>query len=641
MKVHGSRHMHSPTDTLFDAPVGVVHLSLDGAVLRANPAFCSLAGVDSGTLVGTLLADTLSGDGQLPGGAVVAPSPGERAIETQHRSLLRPDGSQREVDCTSWIVAGAEGEPSHVCMLVRPVSDREPIARRLGDTLAALDRVFETTAVGIVVLDERLCVRRVNPALATMFRLAAADLVGRSYFELLGPGQEADVRARLAALESGEWTAPQVERRFVDAEGRVRVCSGSGARVRIGGENLYYCLYVDVTARHAADGERAQLQEQVLHAERLRTLGQLASGIAHEVNNPAAIAMGAVELARKHLVALSAAVRTGDLETVRRQADRIDASLRYCEAGSARLGKVARKLAAFAGLQGGEVDVTDVNTLVQRALDLVENDLRHRAELVVDLQELPPLHVHPGRLVLALTNLLLNAAQAVNGLPAAHRVTVTTRADANTIVIGVADTGIGLPPGVLDHIFEPFFTTLGPTEGTGLGLAVVNDVVRQHRGRIEVRSEPGSGTAFLLHLPLANGLAPPAAPPARPTTRGRVLVVDDEPLLLEVLADLLAPLHEVVTAGGGEEAIALLAQDTAFDAVLCDLMMPGVDGAAVHTYLHEHAPTLAARTVFITGGAFTARAAAYMDALGRRVLIKPFTADEATEMVRLAMAGEA
>jgi PAS domain S-box-containing protein len=636
--------MHGPPEALFDAPVGVVFVSPSGILLRANHAFCALAGADASTMIDRPIGETLAADD--PADDVhlhmALASGGDSSLKAR-RVLLRPDGARRTVECTCWLVREPDGAPRYLCAIVTDVTGLEATARVHAERLEGVDRIFATAPFGIAVFDASLHIQRTNPALAALLLVPVEELIGKSYYDLIAPGEQQDVKARVAALTDGVWGASQVDRRFVDARGRVKYLSTSGTRVRIDGEVLYYCLFIDVTERYAAEAERAQLHEQVLHAERLRTLGQLAAGIAHEVNNPAAIAVGAVELARKHLAAIAAAIHATDLPAVRRHAERLDTSLRYCEDGSARLAKVARKLGAFSSLHGGEVTELDVSTLVRRALDLVANDLRHRAELVVDLQPLPPLHVYPGRLVLAFTNLLLNAAQAIDGLPAAHRITIVTQASADEVLIVVADTGIGLPAALVDRIFEPFFTTRGPTEGTGLGLTVVNDVVRQHRGHIEVRSEPGRGTRFTVHLPLANGLGatvapPPVAPSPVALRRGRVLLVDDEPLLLDILSDFLAPEHDVVCAPGGVEALTLLAQDTAFDAVLCDLMMPGVDGIAVHAYLLEHAPALAGRTVFSTGGAFTARAAAYVDTLGERVLLKPFTAEQALAILALARA---
>ncbi len=626
-------------EALFKAPVGIVVLSTDGCFVRVNAAYRALTGRDDAWLLGRPLTDVLAtraDDVRAHLAAALLRDPSEpdvtwTALHQRHDSAV-------ETDITLHAVRDPEGGVRHVLGYVQAVAAHARAAHALDQTEGMIQRAFARAAVGMAILDAAFRFRQVNPALASMLDRSPEDLVGRPYRDFLHPDERAEFDDRARHLQHGHIDPGQIERRFIDGAGRMVHVRGGGARVAGGGEILYFCVYVNMTEQRDAEAERAQLQEQVLHTERLHTLGQIASGIAHEVNNPVAIAAGGVDLARRHMVAIQAAAESNDLPTLRKHVAKLDASLRYCEEGCARLAKVARKLSAFSALHGGRIESVDVNVLVRRALEVVEHDLRHRAELVVELGDLPPLVAHPARLVQAVTNLLVNAAQAIDGPPAENRVHVLTRALDAEIEIMVCDSGVGMSPVVQERIFEPFYSTRSRTDGGGLGLTVVNDVVRQHRGRLDVTSEPGKGSRFSLYLPLVNGLGSPPGIVPPSTARARVLVVDDEPFLLAIVAEILGAEHDVVTADGGPEALALLGEDTRFDALLCDLMMPGVDGIAVHRFLLEHAPALAARTVFATGGAFTPRTEQYVTSRRMPVLLKPFTAEEVRAALATALA---
>lgn len=624
-------------DAVRGAPVGVAIGSAEGQLLHTNPACQALFGWDPVTLHEGTGAERATRHEAVDTQIV------ELLARGDHRGcheLRRLDEGVIEVDWSCTVMRNSAGQTLYSIAYLQEVPEQTPeLARNLWETRDTFEQAFANAPVGMALLDRTLCFRRVNPALARIFALSPAELLGRRYAEFLHPDDQAASENRLHQLHPQAMVETEVQRRMVDAAGRTLHVRMGASRITTLGQDLYFGVFVDVTAQREAETERAHLQEQVVHAERLRTLSQITGGIAHEVNNPAAIAAGGVELARRHISGITNGLRLGDLTMVRRHLERLEASLQFCEDGTARLANVARKLSSFSVLRGGAVEPVDVNSLARHAIELLRNDLRHRAELRVDLQPLPVLYAHAERLAQVLTNLLVNAAQAIAGPPANHVITLSTRSIAEGIEVVVADTGAGMSPATLERIFEPFYTTRRREEGGGLGLAVVVDVVRQHRGRIDVESKRGEGSRFTLTLPLHNGLGPCDTGTAPPVARARILIVDDEPALLVILGEILAVEHDVVTVGSGTDALALLETDTRFDALLCDLMMPGVDGLAVHRFLRNHAPALAARTVFATGGAFTARAAGYLSSHGGPVLVKPFTAEEVRNAMATVLAG--
>jgi len=308
--------------------------------------------------------------------------------------------------------------------------------------------------------------------------------------------------------------------------------------------------------------------------------------------------------------------------------------------GMDHIREVVKDLSSFARAGGDKIVALDLADVARSACNLVRNELRHRAELVLDLQSCPPIVGERSRLIQLTVNLLVNAAHAVDEGPIGeNRVTVRTGETDDGVGLIVEDTGCGIPPENLEKIFEPFFTTRGQGRGTGLGLSLCAETARRHQGSLRVTSRVGQGSRFSLMLPIETGLSVsiPSGPqqPMSPEIPLRVLVVDDEHHLGSAIARAMAPVHEVVVAHDGGQALRVLAEDSAFDAILCDVMMPVVDGPRFHAALTEAHPDMVDRVVFLTGEAFTPRARAFLSAVPNRVLSKPVRIEAVVEALAL------
>jgi two-component system NtrC family sensor kinase len=241
-------------------------------------------------------------------------------------------------------------------------------------------------------------------------------------------------------------------------------------------------------------------------------------------------------------------------------------------------------------------------------------------------------------------NLLLNAAQSIpEGAAEKNVIRVTTRPDpGGGARIEVSDTGVGIEPGHLARIFDPFFTTKEHGIGTGLGLSICHGAVTDLGGRIEVESTPGRGTTFRVILPRASNTAAPVKTPSSTEDKGRsrahrrasVLVIDDEPLIIKLVAAILAKDYDVTCETRGEAALARIESGERYDAILCDLMMPQVTGMDLHDSLLEIAPEQAKVMLFLTGGAFTSRARAFLERASNVTIDKPFDAAALRARVR-------
>jgi CheY-like chemotaxis protein len=283
----------------------------------------------------------------------------------------------------------------------------------------------------------------------------------------------------------------------------------------------------------------------------------------------------------------------------------------------------------------------DVHAVLELALSFADAEIRHRARLVKDYGE--PIEVlgDETRLGQVFLNLLVNAAQAIpEGHADRNEIHVTTRKDAEgNLRVTVRDTGTGIPPDVLPRIFEPFFTTKPVGVGTGLGLSICHSYVQNMGGDIHVHSELGKGTTFEVVLPPA-----PVDPSGEhsaisgithlPESRGRLLIIDDEPLLITALSRTLSPEHEVVAFTNAREALERLRAGERYALILCDLMMPEMTGMELHATLAREAPGQAERMVFLTGGAFTEAARAFLENTQLPWLEKPFEPERLRKRLR-------
>jgi CheY-like chemotaxis protein len=263
---------------------------------------------------------------------------------------------------------------------------------------------------------------------------------------------------------------------------------------------------------------------------------------------------------------------------------------------------------------------------------------------VKDYAQAPEVVANEARLGQVFLNLLLNAVQALpESRVEQNEIRVVVRpAGRDRVVVEVHDNGVGIAPQVRGRIFEPFFTTKPVGIGTGLGLAICHGIVTALGGSLTVESEVGKGSVFRVELPAArHGASTPAVAgtsatpsPRAAASRGRILVVDDEPIVCFSLERLLASEGQVVAVTSAREALDRIRSGERFDVILCDLMMPEMDAPAMHAELMSFAPEQAERMVFVTGGAFTMRARDFLDRVPNARMSKPFDVDALLALVR-------
>lgn len=524
---------------------------------------------------------------------------------------------------------------------------------RLAESEARYRTLMERASCGVLtVTGPGTAITSNNRAAAQLFAGAQVDLSGRTLSDFI----VADDRQRLAeSLRLGRWET-WLELGITRADKSLGVIELSMSRVQAGTEEIILVIVNDVT-------ERRQQREKAALTERLTTIGTLAAGVAHEINNPATYVLANLDSLNRHFESaqkshrqIRAAMLEPDLVI---RAKLLDEALREPSLlellsggqtlvsetlhGAERIRAIAKGMKDLAGHSELSFTPVDLNALIGSTLNLVTHQVKTHATLVTDLAVgLPTIVASPSRLSQVFINLVVNAAQAIGeGKASDNTIRISTRIDGDRVRVDVTDTGPGIPAHAMPRLFDPFFTTKPAGVGTGLGLAISQEIVHAHGGELRVENLPDRGARFSVLIPLNTStpitVETSSRPVPRPDTRRlRVLLVDDELYLLRAVQRMLAREFEVSAATGGRMAITTLenASEDGFDVIVSDLSMPDVSGMDLHAWLAEHRPELAHRTIFATGGAYTSQAREFLDRVPNPRIDKPFTLDAIATLIR-------
>lgn len=393
---------------------------------------------------------------------------------------------------------------------------------------------------------------------------------------------------------------------------------------------------VDRVLLHMRDVTDARdLEVRRLQAEKLASIGLLAAGVAHEINNPASFVLHNLDSVLSVLQTIDEKLASQPqvARSLGAQALMFDAMsiLQESKEGMARITRIVRDLHSFSRVDDDTQVATDANVSLESALSMLRNELRYRATVVRDLRATRHVPGGAARLGQVFLNIILNAAHAMaEGGPERNRLWVRSFDTPAGVVVEIQDSGPGIPADVMSRVFESFYTTKPRGVGTGLGLPISRDIVLSLGGKIEAESRPGRGALFRVTLPFLAAKDQPVVIKLEGRTgrRRRVLAVDDETLLLKAYRRMLIDHHDVVIRGSAREALDLLSNDRDFDVILCDLQMPGMSGAEFYGVVKELYPELPQRFLFITGGAFAPEARRFLEESPPACIEKPFALDE-------------
>jgi PAS domain S-box-containing protein len=499
----------------------------------------------------------------------------------------------------------------------RDISERRRSLEALQRSEERFRKLIELTPDAVWINDGRRLLYA-NPGTAKMLGYGGVDeVLALDPREFVHPDDVPAMGARTQQMfATGEALPPR--------DYRVRRSDGSWALTEVQsipleweGQRAILGFARDVTARR-------QMETQLIRNERLAALGTLLAGIAHEMNSPLGYVLLGVEHAFRELEAVDCAPAA---------LSRVKEVLLDVRQGVERVAAVVRQLRASSRPEASEREPVDLRQVLESALRVVQNEIRHRAQLITNFAAVPPVMGSAQRLEQVFLNLLVNATQALpEGRPGnLIRVSLGITA-AGAALVEVVDNGLGIAADVMAHVFDPFFTTKGAGIGMGLGLSICHGIVTSHGGSIAVESEPGGGSTFKVVLPVSAAVVAPASkPPAPareldPAVRLRVLVVDDDPTLAAIIRRMLRDRFDIQVVTDARAALQSISDaDPPHDIVLCDLMMPEMTGMDLHAAVCQRWPGRERRFVFMTGGAFTPGATQFLAEVSNPWLEKPFS----------------
>ena len=545
-----------------------------------------------------------------------------RAGESTTLRLTATDGSQRILRAS--LVGGLEFHGEKVDLLCAADITAEHTAReRLVRSQATIHGLLETQPELVLRFDSDLVLLDVIPGRDVPIGPALVAAVGRQIDDLiplLPPGSQGGVVSVIAEIRKVLATGAAFEESLLlaDADGRARRLHVRATPVEVGGpdaalptsEQGQSAEEVIVVVRD--ETSRMDAEHRLAVIERLASLGTLASGVAHEINNPLTfLSLGLDEL-RNELQHVPAA-RRGVVDEV----------LRGLEEGARRIRDTVEHMRTMSRPAPQPDEFVDVKAAVERAVQATAQARRH-VPVAVDVTTTRPAQMSGAALSHVLVHLLTRAASVVHDIGAGRtpRISVSARDDGDAIVVSISDTGAAIAPELLPRVLDPF--AVGG-QRAGMGLTIVHSIVRGVAGTINVKSGD-QGTTFSVRLP-ARGVqklnvpAVPTPTPARP--QGRVVVIDDEPLVASSIARLLSR-HEVQVFQDAQAGLQAL-MTAPVDVVICDVMMPGMSGVDLHGRVASEKPELLPRMLFVTGGVFTEQTDAFLKRPNVRALAKPFT----------------
>jgi two-component system NtrC family sensor kinase len=469
----------------------------------------------------------------------------------------------------------------------------------------------------------------VNRAFCGFMGKNPEQLLGGSYHDFL-PANEADVfwRQDEQVFTSGQ--ATENEESLTGGVGGITrtLVTKKAVFAETSGQPFLVATIRDIT-------DRKRLEAQLRLTDRMASVGTLAAGVAHEINNPLAYVCSNLAYLGRELE---------KIELPSEALPELREVVAETEEGIGRVRAIVQDLKTFARSDENRFGPVDMHQVIEGALRLVRNELQYRTRLERSLEPVPPMRGNEGRLGQVVVNLLVNAIQAFPQHDLKNNlIRVSTRPDGtDRVVVEVEDNGPGMPKEVLERIFDPFFTTKPVGVGTGLGLAICHSIVQSMDGQIEVQSTVGRGTRFRLTFPAYKGQEESAATaedrvePAGP--RRRLLLIDDEPAVGTSVRRLLQDMHEVHAVQDAREALHLLQRGERYDAILCDMVMPGMSGVDFLRELEQREPGLARRTGLMSGGAFSTQAKEFVATRSSELLEKPFEPERLRTFVERLLA---
>ena len=505
-------------------------------------------------------------------------------------------------------------------------TERKQVEKSLRESEEKYRKLYELCPIGITTINKKGVITACNAAVYREGGYTKDEIVGK-HFSKMAPVRLNDIPKFVkifAHIIRGK--APQpFEVTYNRKDGTTGWTEINVAPIKIGGKILgAQVLQRDITERKQAEATEKQLQQELQLASRLATIGEMAAGIAHEINNPLTGVIGFAQLLMKKDIP-----------------DDIRKDVEIIYDGAHRVASVTSNMLTFARQYKGKRESTDINdiietTLAMRAYEMESSNIKVNTKLD---PELPWTIADASQLQQVFLNIILNAETEMITAHGGGNLLVETERIDNAIRVSIKDDGPGIARKNLEKIFDPFFTTRDVGEGAGLGLSVCHGIVTGHRGKIYAESKLGKRATFIVELPIVTKakqlkLAEPAAAEPKRISGARILVVDDDTIVQQFLTEILSEEeHEVEIIDNGDDTLERLESED-YDVILLDVKLPGMSGIEIYKHLQKKAKPLARRVIFITGDVMGKETMAFLSRTRASYITKPFDAEKLKKDIR-------
>jgi PAS domain S-box-containing protein len=617
----------------------IIRTAMDGFMLTdiqehlldVNEAYCDLVGYSRDELLNMSIVDieAMMTQEEIARHYREFERIGHDRFETRHR---RKDGGIVDVEVS---VNYLPTEGGLLFVFIRDITQRKQAEEALRASEARYRLLAENVRDVILAMDMDLRFTYVSPSINYLVHRTAEEIMSMSFEQIITPTSQGPARqvfaqelARADVIEPGRSRILEVEVIRRDGPTFWAELRMSFMRDQDGRPVGILGVMRDITERRDAEEQRKSLEQKAQLASRLASVGELASGIAHEINNPLTGVIGYAELLMQEDVP-----------------EHIKNDLEIIHNGAQRVAGIVKGLLKFARQTKPERSLVNINEILDvvlrlRAYELETSNIKVTTNLAADL----PLTVaDPGQLQQVFLNLLINAEMEMRLAHGKGRLTIKTQIANNNIRICFKDDGPGIAKGNLEKIFDPFFTTREIGKGTGLGLSICHGIVTEHGGKVWAESQLGKGATFIVELPIITAEKRPrqvkSVRKSRKALKGKILVVDDEPVVRQLLSQILTEEgHEVETTADGKDALNRI-KNTGYNLIMVDIKLPGISGSELYERIQTIAEPLAQRVAFITGDIMSADTEAFIAKTKMPCITKPFNVKQLKTEVRRLLAG--
>jgi PAS domain S-box-containing protein len=614
------QHSQERLERMFESATdGIIVTTLDGTVLKVNERAAQIIGYASDDeLLGKSCFDCVAPSDHQKMANNMQRVIKEGLIKRQEYTLRKADGTEFPAELSTNVIKDASGKAIGLITIARDITERKQMER-------LFKTVTNSSPVGICIIQDGNF-QMVNPQFQKLTGYSEEELLGRDSLDLILADDRDTVRKNAIKMLKGELSSPY-QFRVVDKNGEYRWVMETVSSIPYRGRRAILGNYMDITERRQTEERERQLEQELNLAGRLASIGQLAAGVAHEINNP-----------------LTGVIGFSHLMLSRDIPEDIKQDLQVIHSEAQRVAKIVENLLVFAHQRKTGREYVNINDIINRVLELRTYEMKvNNIEVEARLaSELPLTIADAGQLQQVFLNIVLNAEHFMAKAHNRGRLVVKTEEVNGNIRASFTDDGTGISLENLDKIFNPFFTTKEVGKGTGLGLSICHSIITQHQGRIYAQSQLGKGATFVIELPIVaepvqTGKAKETGKEPEKSPGAKILVVDDEKAILTFLSRLLTGWgHTVETINNADTALERLKTER-YSLILLDIKLPGMSGIELYHHIEKTVPALTRRVMFITGDVMEGTTREFLEKSRAAHITKPLDIEALKKMINHAL----